>query len=161
PPRFIPQRLRALKAVTLASGLIALASVFMVIFSNWNAAYARYEQIQNETNDLALQLENGKSTERRNAGRDKEVSKALTLIPGKFENVKILSFLVQNIPKNVYISDYILNSGKLFVTMKAPSDPENALSQLNNCPYFVVSNLRKNRNMDGSYFIYLTLSVND
>ena len=161
PPRFIPQRLRVLKAAALASGLIALVSVCMVIFSSWNAAYTRYEQIQNETNDLALQLENGKSAERRNAGRDKEVGKALTLIPGKFENVKILSFLVQNIPKNVYISDYILNSGKIFVTMRAPTDPENSLSQLNSSPYFVVSNLRKNRNMDGSYFIYLTLSVND
>lgn len=161
PARFIPQRLRVLKAITFASGLAALISLSMVIFSNWNIAYTRYEQIKDETSSLAVQLENSKSTERRNATRDKEISKALSLIPSKFENVRILSFLAQNIPRNIYISDYILNSGKLFVTMKAPTDPESALSQLNNSPYFVISNLRKNRNMDGSYFIYLTLSVND
>jgi hypothetical protein len=161
PARFIPQRLRVMKIMLALSGLVAFSGIVLMLWMNWSTAYDRYDVIRNRVAAITVELEKNKNIEIRNTARNKDVHKFLTMIPPRLEIVKILGFLAQHLPKNIWISDFVLVNSKLFITMKSPSDPDTALSQLNNSPYFVVSNLRKNRNLDGSYFIYLTLTASE
>gem|GEM_PF-3221494 len=160
PQRFIPQRLRVLKAMTISSGAAALLGLALLAGTHWSQAYDRHEQVKMETSELTRKLDQEKILVKRNTLRSKTVAKVSAALPAQFDNIGILCYMAQNLPRNTWIHDYRLSGEKIYLTLKSSSEPGNTLSQLNKTQYFVVDNSRKTRNYDGSYYIFLILKEN-
>ena len=161
PASLYPQRCRMLKRLTLVSGLAALACLALWLGSEWHKLHGHYSAAQQEIVTLKQQLDAEKTFLRQNASRSKAVSKVLSSLPSRAAVLGMLCYLASKLPKDIAVNSYNMQGNKVNLTMKCASDPENALAQVGDSARYTMENLRKNRNQDGSYYVYLVLTVND
>lgn len=161
PPSLYPQRCRWLKRLTLSSGLAALVSLSLWMGSEWHKLYGCYSALQQEIVTVKQQLDTEKTFLRQNASQNKAMSKVLTTLPKRKSVLQLLCYLATKLPNDIAVNSYNLQGNKVNLTMKCVSDPENALAQVGDSARYNVENLRKNRNHDGSYNLYLVLTIND
>lgn len=159
PREFKPQRLKALKAITLAAGILAALGILFCVGQKWSRLQARYNLKQSEIAATAGQLDQEKLFLKQNAGKEKLIKKILSSLPSRDDSLTVLSYLAQIFPKEIWLNDYRLQGDKVYLTLRCSVDPEEALSKLNGAAFFTVDNLRKTMNHDGSYYIYVILSL--
>jgi len=161
PVSLYPQRCRMLKRLTIASGMAALVSLGLWLGNEWRDLHGRYSVVQQEIAAVKDQLDKEKNFLRQNATKSKSVSKVLASVPSRNGVLQLLCYLAPRLPKDIAMSSYNMQGNRVQLTMKCASDPENALAQVGDSARYTVENLRKNRNHDGSYYIYLVLTIND
>ena len=159
PREFKLQRLKALKALTLAAGILAMLGILFCIGQKWSRLQSRYNLQQSEIAATAGQLDQEKLFLKQNVGKEKLIKKILSSLPSRDDSLAVLSYLAQIFPKEIWLNDYRLQGDKVYLTLRCSIDPEDALAKLNTASFFTVDNLRKNRNPDGSYYIYVILSL--
>ena len=161
PASLYPQRCRMLKRLTAVSGLAALVCIGLWLGAEWLDLHGRYSALQLEIADAKHLLDAEKAFLQQNASRSKAVSKVLSSLPSRAAALQLLCYLAPRLPKDIAMNSYNMQGNRAFLTMKCASDPENALAQVGDSARYTVENLRKNRNQDGSYYIYLVLNIND
>ncbi len=161
PSAMYPQRCRLLKGLTLISGIAALVCMGLWLGAEWRDLHGRCSALQLEITAAKHQLDSEKNFLQQNAAKSKAVSKVLASLPNRAAVLQLLCYLAPRLPKDIAMSSYNMQGNRAFLTMKCASDPENALAQIGDSARYTVENLRKNRNQDGSYYIYLVLNIND
>jgi hypothetical protein len=159
PREFKPQRLKVLKAITLAAGILAALGILFCVGQKWSRLQSRYNFQQRKIVETIRQLEQEKLFLKQNAGKEKLINKILSSIPSRDDNLAVLSYLAQIFPKEIWLNDYRLQGDKVYLTIKCSAEPEEAMAKLGMASFFTVDNLRKTRNPDGSYYIYVILSL--
>lgn len=159
PQEFKPQRMKVLKALTLAAGILAALGIIFCVGQKWSRLQSRYNLKQSEIAATVKQLDQEKLFLRQNAGKEKLIKKILSSLPSRDDSLAVLNYLAQIFPKEIWLNDYRLQGDKIYLTLKCSIDPEDALAKLNTASFFTVDNLRKTRNPDGSYYIYVILSL--
>jgi hypothetical protein len=161
PASLCPRHCRLLKRLTIASGMAALISLGLWLGAEWRELHGRYSVAQQEIATVKHQLDAEKAFLRQNASRSKAVSKVLASLPNRAAVLQLLCYLAPRLPKDIAMNSYNMQGNRVQLTMKCASDPENALAQVGDSARYTVENLRKNRNFDGSYYLYLVLTIND
>jgi hypothetical protein len=159
PKNLIPQRNKLLKWCALVNAIAVLVCLLMFLYQKREKVYCVYVEQRNAINLIQTQNRNLQKENSISKKRGKLYKKIQGAVPVKLNPLQILAFLSQKLPKTIWIRSYNMAAGKIHLSLTSSKDPGNLMSSLRNASLYNIDNIRKSRRYDGTYYLYLMLTL--